>query len=443
MAFLASHTRRFGAGPLAIAAAVPLILLHKQYQPSVTLGAVDVTAADVAIAVVVVLAVRSAQREGTDPLRPARSVWIVLALFLAWLVASLLWARHVDPDYAFGSHVVSAGKFVEYALLAPAVPLLLRRADDLVAPFCALLAWSGFLTLIAALQFVGVVDEFEGRRPLQREPSYVGVHELGAVSGVVLVTAFVAIVLGRRRRSGVAATLAGGIGIALAAALDSIGGIAAAAATVWVLARNRAPVPGRRTIVLVALVLAVAGAAVSLRGSAVTAFLEFVGVRKQDEDTRTHVQSYAHRTLLGYIGVRIWLDHPVIGAGWQESMEPASFTPHLDEAHARFPDEPAEAFPSAEHRWGVQNGVIQALADLGVVGLALLLGTLAAAARLAARAVDRATEAALAALGGLWVSFAVFTGVGLLAGSPIDALLWLMVGLAAAAAAFSPLTPRR
>jgi O-antigen ligase len=171
-------------------------------------------------------------------------------------------------------------------------------------------------------------------------------------------------------------------------------------------------------------VVAVGIAAVSLRGSAVTAFLEFLGVRAQDQSTQTHVQTYAHRTLLGYIGVKIWLDHPIVGAGWQESAQPAAFTPHLAAAHRRFPTEPAEAFPARRHEWGVQNGIIQTLADLGVVGLVLLLTGLVAAFRLAVRA------GSLVAPAWLWVAFAVFTGTGLLAGASVNVLLWLGVGLA-------------
>lgn len=413
-----------------LAVALPLILLHKRYQPVVGVGMVDVTAADLAIAATVLAAIHSAWRQGVEPLRRGRAAWIALALFLTWLVASLAWARRIDPSYALESHVVSAGKFVEYALLAPALPLLLRRTGAVRVTFFALLVWSSFLTLVAVLQFLGLLNEFEGRRPLQREPSYIGIHELGAVSGVVLVTALAVLVLGAWRRWSWWAVTAGGLGTALAAALDSIGGIAAAAVSMWLLVRSRETVPARRTIALAAVVIAVAGFAVALRGTAVTAFLEFLGVRKQEETTRTHVQSYAHRTLLGYIGLRIWLDHPVVGVGWQESREPAAFGPQLARAHQRFPDEPAEAFPSLDHRWGVQNGVIQTLADLGLVGLALLLATLAAAARPAVRAARRRSTLALTAVGWLWVAFAVFTGIGLLAGTPIDAVLWLAVGLA-------------
>jgi O-antigen ligase len=422
--FLANpRASRVGLGPLVLAAALPLLFLHRQYQPSVTTGGVTLTLADLGLVAVVVAAFATALRDGCAPLARARVVWLALALFAVWMFASLAWARHGDAAYALGSHVVSAGKFLEFMLLAPAVPLILRRPGDRRVFFVAFVAWSSFLTIVAILQFLGVVNEFEGRRSLQREPSYVGVHELGAISGAALSLAFVAIVLGRWRRSSLAPLLAGGVGVALAAALDSVGGIAAAAATVWAVARTREPVPLRRVGALVAIVVAVAIAAVSLRGSAVTAFLEFLGVRAQTENAQ-NVQTYAHRTLLGYIGVKIWLDHPIVGAGWQESELPAAFTPHLAAAHRRFPTEPAQAFPAPAHEWGVQNGIIQTLADLGVVGLALLLAGLAGAFRLALRA------GALVAPAWLWVAFAVFTGTGLLAGASVNVLLWLAVGLA-------------
>src|SRR5205823_2725637 len=156
-----------------------------------------------------------------------------------------------------------------------------------------------------------------------------------------------------------------------------------------------------------------AAASVTLRASAVSAFFEFLGVTPASTQTNESVQSYSHRTLLGYIGLRIWLDHPVAGAGWQESHEPAAFEKHLAAAHRRFPGEPDVAFPSRGHRWGVQNGIIQTLADLGVVGLALLALVVVLALRVAVR-VARSDEgerahSATVALGALIVSLAVFT----------------------------------
>ena len=143
------------------------------------------------------------------------------------------------------------------------------------------------------------------------------------------------------------------------------------------------------------------------------------------------MQTYAHRTLLAWIGFEIWKDHPLLGVGWEGSAEPANFEPYLPAAHRRFPSESPLAFPSRapNRRYGVQNVWLQALADLGVVGLVLWAGVFAAALWLAVRAAG--TLPAL--IGFAWTALLVWlwTAQGFVAGIPLDALTWLAFGLAA------------
>ena len=75
------------------------------------------------------------------------------------------------------------------------------------------------------------------------------------------------------------------------------------------------------------------------------------------------MQTYAHRTLLAWIGLHIWRDHPVLGAGWEAASDPDVFVPYLPAAHRHFPTEPALAFPTRSHPYNVQNVWIEALAD--------------------------------------------------------------------------------
>jgi hypothetical protein len=164
-----------------------------------------------------------------------------------------------------------------------------------------------------------------------------------------------------------------------------------------------------------------------MRGEALTRFAEFVGIR--DENGDTGVESYAQRTLLAYIGAKIWLDHPVVGVGWQASDDEFAYGPHLADARKRFPDEPAEAFPSPERPWGVQNAYVQTLADLGLVGLAVL-AALGWAAVAAGRAGARASPLALVGLLWLLVAAGIWIGVGLVPGIPLAALTWIGLGLA-------------
>ena len=88
---------------------------------------------------------------------------------------------------------------------------------------------------------------------------------------------------------------------------------------------------------------------------------------------------------------------------------------------------PERAFPSPEHPWGVQNAFIQALADLGVLGLVLWLAVFAAAVWLGF------TGGPIALVGAVWllVAMNIWNGVGFFAGIPLGALTWLGCGLAA------------
>jgi O-antigen ligase len=174
---------------------------------------------------------------------------------------------------------------------------------------------------------------------------------------------------------------------------------------------------------------------VAIRGSDLDAFARFLGAhpgRTQAQPTK--IQTYAHRTLLVWLGYRIWKDHPVLGVGWEGSAEPANFEPYIPAARRRFPDESPLAFPSRDQhrRYGVQNIWVESLADLGVVGFILLVAVFAVAAWTALRATLRLGSPS-ALVGLLWTALLVglWTAQGFIAGIPLDALTWLAFGLAA------------
>lgn len=421
---------------LVLACAVPLIFLHKTYQPHVSVGRVDADLSDLAILAAALAAVWDARVRGIAPLRAGRSIWPWLAAYLAMLVLSLGWARYSDHGYDVANHLVSATKYVEYAVLAPVAALSLRRAADRRAFLWSVALWTAFLSLIAVLQFLGVVNEFDGRRPVQREPSYIGIHDLGALAGGALAFLFAAVVLPPVRRRTLLAGVAGGVGVALAAAFDAVGGMIASAVALFAVARLRLSVPARRVFVLAGICIVVALAAVTLRSSSIVSFFRFLGIKQNNAATSEHVQSYAQRVLLSYIGIEIWFKHPIVGAGFEESAEPHSFDPILPAAHRHFRTQPDYAFPSPAHKWGVQNGIVQTLADLGIVGLILLALSFVAAFRLLVRVARRGppdvAREALLTIGWLIVAIAVFTGVGVFPGLGVDAQLWLGLGLTAA-----------
>ncbi len=300
--------------------------------------------------------------------------------------------------YHLLTHAVTAAKFCEYGLLAPAMPLLLRRRGDLPPLLWTAAGWSALASGWAVLQFAGVVNEIEGRRPLQREPSFVGIHDFAALSSAALAIAFAVFLLGRgsrhERSLGIVAGAAGAIGLVMCGAA---GGELVRTARAFGIGSN--PKAGHG------------------------------------------IESYEERSLLMYIGGRIFLDHPLVGVGWQGSEELENYQPYLSDARRRFPEAPQIAFPAPEHAWGVQNAYLQTLSDLGLLGALCLLALVAAGMTLAMRATLRAPPDALvpAVIGLLWllVAAGVWNGVGLVAGIPLDALTWLGFGLVGAAAAWA------
>jgi O-antigen ligase len=219
----------------------------------------------------------------------------------------------------------------------------------------------------------------------------------------------------------------------LAGAVASVLGLAVALAALAVVLVMRRELVPRRVARVAALTGVVVVGIVAIRGSDLGAFARFLGASSNGRAQPTKVQTYAHRTLLAWIGWQIWKDHPVLGVGWEGSAEPANFGPYLPAAHRRFHEAP-QAFPSAapDRRYGVQNVWIQALADLGVLGLGFWMGVFAAAAWLAGRAaVALGSTHALYALLAVAVLAGLWTGQSFVAGIPLDAFTWLAFGLAA------------
>lgn len=214
------------ASPAAVvlACAVPFVFLHPHYQPHIAFGQVDVDLSDLAILAATIAALDDLRRRGLAPLRAGRTIWPPLIAFLVLVLASIAWARYGDHQYSVSNHLVSGLKFVEYGVLAPVAALALRTRADRRAFLWAVALWTSVLVIIAALQFLGLVNEFQGRRPEQREPSYIGIHDLGALAGGALAFLFAALMLPPVRLRSLVAGIAGAFGVALAAALDAVGG---------------------------------------------------------------------------------------------------------------------------------------------------------------------------------------------------------------------------
>jgi O-antigen ligase len=434
---------RESTGALALTAAVPFLFLHERFQPEygLELGSttVDLRLSDAAVVLVLAAALVVVTRQGLERLRPGRAVWIPGVLLLLWLAFQVVRPASTD-DALFDDHVVTFLKLVEYALLVPVVPLLVRRAEDLTILLGGLVLWSAVATAVAGVQFAGV-DVFDAANAGWRQPSFVGFHDLAALSALALGLAVAGIVATRRHTPAGAlfavALVAGVLGMILAGSVTAAAGLALGAFVAFLAGRGRFRPSGRRVLALVAVVLVVGAGVTAIRSDTLNDFLQFVGLREEEQSLG--VESYSQRTVLAYIGLRIFQDHPLIGVGWQRSARPDVFEPYVDDARRRFPDVVDLAFPAEGREWGVQNLYIQMLADAGAIGLVLLLLVGGSAVVLAWRAATRAPTpwaigtgllvvCALLTIAGEWAS------LGIVAGIPLQAATCLLFGLAAAGA---------
>lgn len=423
-----------------LALCTPALFLHDRYNPDVSATvastSVKISVSDLAMVVILVAAARAARRLGVEPLR--RGGWtLAAAAALVTLVFAATFAGPLLTDgYPLAGSVVSAAKFAEFGLLAVAVPLIVRQRADALALAVSLTAVGTTATFVGVLQIVGLIGNLDNVPAGRRMPSFVGYHDFAALAGVTLAIAFAIIASGawpRLRALGAVAAAAGTVGIVIAGAMATVLALMLGGAVVFVYMVARHTLSSRRLLAIGALLLAVAAGSLTLRSGDVADFVGFLGkTRARDEN----VQTYSQRTVLTYIGLQIFLAHPVTGVGWQASALPVNFEPHLAAARRRFPDVAEQALPSDSHRWGIQNAYAQAAAEMGFVGLVVILVMLASAfLRAAVRSIRGTAPPGPLAVGialAILVCAAEWAALGLVPGVPATSLLWLAVGGAVA-----------
>lgn len=429
--------RNVSAGALVLAIALPIVFLHVNYQPSLKAGPATVKLSDVMVLAVALAAVAALRTGHLARLRPGVPVWTAAILFHAWIGAETLLPLGSSHAYPFRTHVVTAGEFAVYAVLAPAVPLLVRRRADALLVLGTLIAWSVAATLVGVLQWCGW-EIAAGWGQGQREPSFLGTQDFAGYSGMVLAIGLVSLLFGASgavRKAAWVAIVSGGIGFAIGGASSGvIGLLPAVAIALFVTVRRRSP----RRAAVVAVVAATVLASLSVvvyRSGDFGHFFSFIGARHTSAAASKNIQTYPQHTLLAYIGLRIWERHPIVGAGFEASNDYATYGPELPAAHRRFPTVAPGAFPTASRSFGVQDLYVQTLADLGIVGLALLTALFVAGAWPAfTAALSAIAPAAFPALLGLvWLVLAagLWSAQGIIAGIPLDAITWLGFGAAA------------
>ena len=344
----------------ALPATFALLFLAVEFQPSISHGHASVRIVDLALAVLV-LAALAVLREDVHRLDGSRWLWATAVAFCVFVTAASLYPLVHDGEYAWRTHLITAGRFAVYALLAPAIALLARDARSLHRLWATVAVLSLVAAAVAVVQFLGV-DIFDAWPPGNRQPSFTGIPDLGALGGAALAVGFLGLLWpGAVARWVTAGALAGG---AIDVVLERRRG-----------ADRRRPGRGRRdrrrrapTRPRLAADRHGRGRGGRLRPRRARApGLRLLAVRASPRprrrgatDATADVQTYAHRQLIYYIGLRVFLGHPCSARAGSRFREEQVYSPYLADAHRRFPDEPPQAFPAPDQRqYGIDNAYIQ------------------------------------------------------------------------------------
>lgn len=284
------------------------------------------------------------------------------AAFLAYIGLSLMIPLYRYPDHfpvAAISYVRLASSFALGITLYP----LLDRMENLALIKKVIIAAAFTNGLIAMGQWIqsGIGSPFH---PSLRAGGLLGPVGLGLAGGLLLVLSLaehgLRPVRARRRVWGIGIFM-GMLMLLLSKSASAI--VAAGVGASLLLLLIRRPRVTRKQLIVAALVLTVGFAAVvGLRWFDVVGLFEVSG------------GSFTQRLVVGYAAWLIFLDHPLLGVGWQTSWSPAVIgDPNVSEqVRHRLGEVPSVLLPE-ENPTSVHNFYLQVLAELGLAGVVLLV----------------------------------------------------------------------
>jgi O-antigen ligase len=340
------------AGPLACIGVIGGLAFTGATPTVLAVGEVNIRLDDVFF-LILVISIVYLHASGRRDSPPVGSInWRPAILFFG-LTGLSVWRLGVtDPDQAWIS-LVSWLRILQTASLVWIVSLVVttpRHIDLLIRAF----VYAGVLSAGLALQQSGAAGALAVGT---RHGGLLNENAFGLLSGFLIVFALFSSLNPPLK---IAAGAAGMIGLYLSKSIGSTLGISVAVivGVAWVLRSSGRSFTRRQLVAFGALAIVPVVAVLALRSDSLPTSSEF------------RSSSAYHRIILGAAGVRIFLDHPIIGVGWQKSASPQVIGDDEVAVHLRraYPDVNTYLYPEAVPS-NVHNAYIQLLAELGVIGL--------------------------------------------------------------------------
>jgi O-antigen ligase len=392
---------------------VAFCLVRARDQPSIDVGIGGTTAAvvpgDILLAALTLVSVVAIANRGLK-----RELWLPVA---AAAVFSLILVGSAAANGA--AALVSGIKVTELTALGLGAALFLTSRRQLEALVDLLLVFTLAADAIGAVRFLTSGG---------RQASFLGEHDFAALATLPLLYGLAVVFSGGSRGRAAIAIGAGGVGCILGAALASLLGLYLGTLALILVAWRRRWVTRTRLVVAAGVIAVVTAGTLGLRAGELGFLQSWFG--KPATRPGQYAASWSQRLIYAYVGGRVFLAHPGLGTGWYGELPPKEFTAYLPAARRRFSDQPPNYFPPADKPFIPQQTWDQILYELGLVGAAAMVGTLAGLFRSAVRAARRATSVA-ASLPVAWLagSIGALAGEGLFGGTPLAATFWLVGGV--------------
>jgi hypothetical protein len=430
-----AYLRRSLRDPLFDAFLITLLisLIRAPDQPDLSVSAgstsLSITPSDVSLIVLGIWTLARVIRRHDLP-RRSWPVLLTATVFAGWILVTAA----INGSEAF----VAAGKFVEIGVLMLCAVYVIDSGERLWLVVLALVVMNAAADIWA---LKGFLHNFGAR-----QPSFLGEHDLAALSTMTLTMWFAHLYssAGRHRRLAGVAAVVGVIGITLGAALASLVGVYLAIAALVAVALARGEYRPKALVVTVLTVIAITGGVLNLRADNLGFLRSWLGVHQKNTPASGEPGAWSQRLIFAYIGGRVFLAKPILGTGWYPELPPKEYARFLPDARRRFADQPAHYFPPADGRFIPQMAYDQVLYELGLAGALAFALLLAATIRDSARAARRwrrdDPDPLVAYVAPAWTAsmLGVLAGIALFGGATVSVLFWLTLGTAAALVAVAP-----